>query len=123
MRAGSIASSFRFAVSGLAYVVRTQRNLRVQALIALCITALGLWVGLPPLSWALLVLTVGFVLVCEILNTVVEALVDLVRPAHDPLAKVAKDAAAGAVLLAALVSVAVGLLVLGPPLWNRLIGP
>jgi len=68
------------------------------------------------------VLTIGVVLVSEMLNTVAETLVDLVSPGYHPLAKVVKDVTAGAVLLAAIISIAVGLLVLGPPLWERLVG-
>ncbi|MBU0703317.1 MAG: diacylglycerol kinase family protein, partial [Chloroflexi bacterium] len=60
-----------------------------------------------------------FVLVSEMLNTVAETLVDLISPSHHPLAKVVKDVTAGAVLLAAIISVVVGLVVLGPPLWAR----
>jgi len=122
MRSRNILDSFRFAFSGLWYVLRTQRNARVHLIIAVLVVLLGLWLGLPPTQWALLVLTIGFVLVSEMLNTVAETLVDLINPGYHPLAKVIKDVTAGAVLLAAAVSVVVGLLVLGPPLWARVCG-
>jgi len=74
----------------------------------------------PCLSWASLTLTIGSVLVAELLNTAAETLVDLVSPEYHPLAKRAKDMMAGAVLVMAITSVVVGLCVLGPPLWTRL---
>lgn len=123
MRNTSLVESFRSAAAGLLYATRTQRNLRIHLAIAAAVVGIGLWLGLPVGQWAVLALTVGFVLVSEIFNTVLEALVDLVSPEYHPVARVAKDATAGAVLLAALVAMVVGLLVLGPPLWERLLGP
>jgi diacylglycerol kinase (ATP) len=117
MRSRNILDSFRFAFSGLWYALRTQRNTRIHLTIAAAVVALGLWLGLPLTQWAVLMLTIGFVLVSEMLNTVAETLVDLVSPRYHPLARVIKDMTAGAVLLTAIVSVIVGLLVLGPPLW------
>jgi len=122
MRSRNIVESFRFAFAGLWYALRTQRNTRIHLVIAACAIALGVWLGLPSTQWPVLALTIGFVLVSEMLNTVAETLVDLVSPGYHPLAKTIKDVTAGAVLLAALISVVVGLLVLGPPLWIRLWG-
>jgi len=101
---------------------RTQRNTRIHLTIAAGVIALGVWLGLPFTQWAVLALTIGFVLVSEMLNTVAETLVDLISPTYHPLAKILKDVTAGAVLLTAIISVAVGLLVLGPPLWTRVWG-
>jgi diacylglycerol kinase len=122
MRSRNLLESFRFAFSGLWYALRTQRNTRIHLIIAAAAIALGLWLDLSYVQWAVVMLTIGFVLVSEMLNTVAETLVDLVSPGYHPLAKVVKDVTAGAVLLAAIISVAVGLLVLGPPLWERLFG-
>ncbi|MDY6876918.1 MAG: diacylglycerol kinase family protein [Chloroflexota bacterium] len=117
MRSRNILEAFRFAFAGLGYVLRTQRNVHIHLTIAAGAVALGLCLGLSPAQWAILALTIGFVLVSEMLNTVAEVLVDLVSPGYHILAKVAKDMMAGVVLLAAIISVIVGLLVLGPPLW------
>ncbi|HUX77045.1 MAG TPA: diacylglycerol kinase family protein [Anaerolineae bacterium] len=122
MRSRSILESFRFAFVGLWYALRTQRNTRVHLAIAAVVVVLGLCLNLSYVQWAVLTLTIGFVLVSEMLNTVAETLVDLISPGYHPLAKVVKDVTAGAVLLTAIVSVVVGLLVLGPPLWKRLFG-
>jgi undecaprenol kinase/diacylglycerol kinase (ATP) len=119
MRSRNILDSFRFAVSGLWYALRTQRNTRIHLIVAAVVIALGVWLNLSPGQWAVLTLTIGFVLVSEMLNTVAETLVDLVSPGYHPLAKTVKDVTAGAVLLTAIVSVIVGLLVLGPPLWEK----
>lgn len=122
MRSRNLLESFRFAFAGLWYALRTQRNTRIHLTIAACVVALGLGLGLTPTQWAVLVLTIGFVLVSEMLNTVAETLIDLVSPGYHPLAKVVKDVTAAAVLLGAIISVIVGLLILGPPLWGRLSG-
>jgi len=122
MRSRNIIESFRFACAGLRYALRTQRNTCIHLVIAAGAIALGMWLGLLSTQWAVLVLTIGLVLASELLNTVAETLVDMVSPGYHPLAKVVKDVMAGVVLLAAIISVIVGLLVLGPPLWARVWG-
>jgi diacylglycerol kinase len=115
-----LLEAFRLAFSGLWYALRTQRNMRIHLGVASAVTIAGLWLGLSADQWAVLALTSGLVLLSEMINTVVEKLMDLVCPDYHPLAKIVKDVLAGAVLLAAIVAVIVGLLVLGPPLWSRL---
>ena len=122
MRSRNIFESFRFAFSGLWYALRTQRNTRIHLTIAAAVVVLGVYLELSYVQWAVVTLTIGFVLVSEMLNTVAETLVDLISPGYHPLAKIVKDVTAGAVLLAAIVSIVVGLLVLGPPLWERFLG-
>jgi diacylglycerol kinase len=122
MKSRNIIEAFRFAFAGLWYTLRTQRNMRVHLAIAGAVAVLGLWLNLSADQWAILALTSGLVLVSEMTNTVIEKLVDLVCPEYHPLAKIIKDVMAGAVVLAAIVAVIVGLLILGPPLWNRLTG-
>lgn len=122
MRSRNIFESFRFAFSGLWYALRTQRNTRIHLTITAVVVVLGLFLELSYVQWAVVTLTIGFVLVSEMLNTVAETLVDLISPGYHPLAKIVKDVTAGAVLLAAIVSIVVGLLVLGPPLWERFFG-
>ena len=119
MRSRNILDSFRFAFSGLWYALQTQRNTRIHLVIAAAVVALGKWLDISPSQWALLALTIGFVLVGEMINTVAETLVDMITPTYHPLAKVVKDVTAGAVLLTAIVSIVVGLLVLAPPLWEQ----
>jgi diacylglycerol kinase len=122
MRSRNIVESFRHAFAGLWYALRTQRNARIHLIIAVGVVALGLWLGLSYTQWTVLTLTIGFVLVSEMLNTMTESLVDLICPEYHPQAKIVKDVTAGMVLLGAIIAVAVGLLVLGPPLWARIFG-
>ena len=112
----SLKTSFGFAFSGLFYAVRTQRNMRIHLALAGLVIAVGVYLGLGWTQWAVLALTVGFVLVAELFNTVAEAALDAATPYYHPLVKVAKDVAAAAVLVTAIISVLVGLLILGPPL-------
>jgi diacylglycerol kinase len=85
------------------------------------IIILGLWLGIPARDWAVIVLTIAMVFTAEFINTAIEAVVDLASPVHHPLAKVGKDVGAGAVLVSALAAALIGLLILGPPLWARII--
>ena len=114
--------SFNHAFAGISYVLRSQRNAWIHAAATAIVVLLGLWLGLPARDWALLVLAMMVVWVAEFINTAIEAAVDLKAHEYDPLARVAKDVAAGAVLVAAVGAVAVGLLVLGPNLLERLSG-
>lgn len=122
MGSRNLLEAFRFAFAGLWYTLRTQRNMRFHLAVAGVVIVLGLWLKLSPDQWATVAVTSGLVLVSEMTNTVIEKLVDLVCPEYDPLAKVVKDVMAGVVVLAAIVAVIVGLLILGPPLWDRLTG-
>ena len=112
--------SFGHAFRGLLYVVRSQQNAWIHAFVTLAVIALGLWLTLPARDWVVLALTIAMVWMAEALNTSIEAVVDLVSPTHHPLAKVAKDVGAAAVLIVAIVAVIVGLLILGPPLWAKI---
>ena len=119
-RSRSLREAFRFAFAGLKHVLYTQRNARIHLAIMVCVILLGLWLDLPPVEWALLVSAMAAVWLTECINTAIETVVDLASPEVHPLARVAKDVSAGSVLLAALFSIIIGLLVLGPPLWGRL---
>ena len=112
--------SFQFAFSGLYFLFQTQRNARIHALAGLVACALAAWLRIGPTGWSLLVLTIALVLILEGLNTAIEAAIDLAMPRVHPLAKAAKDLAAGMVLIAAIAAVVIGLLILGPPLWQRM---
>lgn len=81
---------------------------------------MGAWLKITRAEWAVIVFTIALVLILEGLNTAIEAAIDLSSPNFHPLAKKAKDLAAGMVLIAAIASVIVGLLILGPPLWDKL---
>lgn len=117
-----IVRSFGFAFAGLAYLLRTQRNARIHLLVGTAACILAAWLRVSRVEWAVIVFTIALVIILEGLNTAVEAAIDLASPAIHPLAKAAKDLAAGMVLVAAIASVAVGLLILGPPLWAKLFG-
>lgn len=121
-RAESLAASFRYASGGLRLFFATQRNARVQAVAGGLALALAATLGVSRTEWAILVLTIAFVLVIETVNTAIETLVDLVTLEYHPLAKQAKDLSAGAVWLAALASVIVGAILFLPRLWALVIG-
>jgi len=114
--------SFRHAFTGWRYVLRTQRNAWIHALISTAVFVVGLWVGLERQEWAIILLTMVVVWMGEFINTALEAVVDLASPDAHPLAKVGKDVGAAAVLIAALAAVLIGLLILGPPLWEKIYG-
>jgi diacylglycerol kinase (ATP) len=109
--------AFRYAFAGLWHMFRTQRNAQVHLLIAACAVALGAFLSLERWEWLALLLTIALVFAAEGVNTAIEAAVDLASPQFHPLAKVAKDVAAGTVLLCATFAVAIGCVVFLPHLW------
>lgn len=114
--------SFVYAFEGWGHVLRTQPNAWIHAAVSVIVFALAFWLHLSRSEWAILLLTTMVVWMAEFANTAMEAIVDLVTPEYHPLAKTAKDVAAAAVLVGALGAVIIGLLIMGPPLWQRLFG-
>jgi len=107
------------ALRGWQYVLKTQHNAWIHSSVATLVILMGFWLKIPARDWAVLVLAIAMVFTAEFINTAIEAVVDLASPKKHPLAKVGKDVGAGAVLVAALAGVLIGLLILGPPLWAK----
>jgi diacylglycerol kinase (ATP) len=107
----SIIESFNYAIEGVIHVLRTQRNMRIHFAIAVVVLVIGVAVGVSRLELIVLLLSITFVLVAEMINTAVEGTIDAATTSFDPMAKLAKDIAAGAVLISAVNAVAVGYLV------------
>jgi diacylglycerol kinase (ATP) len=111
-RTPPVFQSFNYAFEGVIHALRTQRNMRIHFAIAATVLVLALIYDVTRLELIALMISIAFVLIAEMVNTAVEATIDLSTPSFDPLAKVAKDMAAGAVLIASVNAVAVGYLVL-----------
>jgi diacylglycerol kinase len=108
--------SFVYAFDGVKHTVRTQRNMRIHFTLALLAIAAGIWLHISPVEFAMVFVAITNVVIAEMFNTVAEACVDLATREYNPLAKIAKDVAAGAVLLNAGLSVIIAIFVFGPHL-------
>ncbi|HZO96888.1 MAG TPA: diacylglycerol kinase [Gaiellaceae bacterium] len=118
-RPPTIFDSFNYAFEGLIHVLRTQRNMRVHFAVAVAVLVVALVVGVSKIELIALLLAITFVLVAEMVNTAIEGAIDVATTAFDPMAKLAKDIAAGAVLLASVNAVAVGYLVFSGKVADR----
>ncbi len=111
--------AFEHAFSGWWFVIRTQRNAWIHMVVSIAVILMSFILHLNASDWALILLAIAMVWIAEFLNTALEAVVDLAsnHQQHE-LARVGKDVGAAAVLIAAFTSVIIGLLILGPPLWE-----
>ena len=115
--ASNLLISFKYAWCGISYAFQTQRNFRVHVGVGALAIGLGVFLHLPPVEMAVIGITSGLVLVMELLNTAIESVVDLtVKQTYHELARIAKDCAAGAVLVSAMAAVLVAGALLLPPL-------
>jgi diacylglycerol kinase (ATP) len=118
-KAPTLFDSFNYAFEGIVHVLRTQRNMRLHFLVALVVVIVALIVNVTKLELIALLISIAFVLISEMLNSAVEAAIDIATTSFDPMAKLAKDIAAGAVLIAAANAIAVGYLVFSGKVANR----
>jgi diacylglycerol kinase (ATP) len=118
-RPPSIFDSFNFAFEGVIHVLRTQRNMRIHFTVAAVVLLAAIATGVDRLELIALLLSISFVLITEMVNTAIEASIDVATTSFDPLAKLAKDIAAGAVLISTVNAIAVGYLVFSDQLANR----
>ena len=121
-RAPTLIAAFRFAFAGVGYLLWTQRNARIHCAIGLGAVILGLLLRITRGEWLALVLSIALVLATEGVNTAIEATVDLISPYYHPLAKIAKDVAAGTVLLVSIASVIIGLIIFLPYMLPPVLG-
>lgn len=117
-----LVRSFSYALQGIVYTVKTQRNMQIHVAAATLVLAAAWWLQIPRSDVLLVFFSIGLVLSLELMNTAVEAAVDLASPEYHAIAKIAKDASAGAVLVAAILSVGIGIMVFGPPLLEKMTG-
>ena len=118
-RARTLLESFNFAVEGIIHVLRTQRNMRIHMLAAVIVLVAALATSVTRLELIALLLAIAFVFITEMLNSALEQAIDVSTTSLDPLAKLAKDIAAGAVLIATLNAIAVGYLVFSGQVADR----
>ena len=109
-----ITKSFGYAFEGIFTCIRKERNMKIHCVMAVLVVAAGVILGLSPVEWCICLGLFGLVMALELVNTAVEAVVDLVTGEYHPLAKIAKDTAAGAVLIAAIRAAAAGLIIFVP---------
>jgi len=110
-RSLNLIDSFNYAIEGLIHVLRTHRNMRIHFAVAIAVLVAAVWKGVNRFELIALLLAITFVLITEMINSAIEQAIDLATTSFDPLAKLAKDIAAGAVLIAAVNAIAVGYLV------------
>jgi diacylglycerol kinase (ATP) len=110
-RAPSLIDSFNYAFEGIIHVLRTQRNLRIHFAIAIGVIVAAVWIGVQRMELIALLLAIAFVLVAEMINSAIEGAIDASTTSFDPNAKLAKDIAAGAVLIASVTALGIGYLV------------
>ncbi len=120
MKKAPITDSFRYAFAGLFATIRSERNMKIHCFMAVCVAIAGLIFRIQPYEWLVCITLFGLVMGLETVNTAIEAVVDLVTEEKRPLAKKAKDAAAGAVLIAAIMAAGAGLLIFVPKLFDLL---
>jgi diacylglycerol kinase (ATP) len=118
MRARRFVDSLRYAVDGLVYALRTQRNIRIHFVTATAIIASAMFLGITRSELVALFLTIMVVILAEMVNTAIEAAVDLVTGTYHPLARIAKNVAAGAVLVTAIGACFIGFYIFADDLSN-----
>jgi len=112
---------FRCALEGIAEALATQRHLRIHVVVAALVTLFGILLRLSRVDLALLLMAIALVVIVELLNSAVELAVDLASPTLHPIARRAKNIAAGAVLIAAFASAVIGVITLAPPLFRAVV--
>lgn len=109
-----LKKSFKYAFNGLKYVYKSEQNFRIQILVALVIIIFGLFFGIRVQEWIVVLMLIALILILEILNTVLETFIDILKPKIHHYVQIVKDLMAGMVLLASLIAIVVGVLIFYP---------
>ena len=113
-----LINSFKYAIEGIISSFKTERNMKIHVLAMIVVIALGLFFKLNKVEWCFIIIAIASVISAELFNTAIETVVDMVSPERNPKAKLAKDIAAGAVLVVAIGSAIIGFIIFGPQIIN-----
>lgn len=113
-----IVNSFKYAIEGIISSFKTERNMKIHVLAMIVVIALGLFFRLNKVEWCFIIIAIASVISAELFNTAIETVVDMVSPERNPKAKLAKDIAAGAVLVVAICAAIIGFIIVGPQIIN-----
>ena len=113
-----LINSFKYAIEGIISSFKTERNMKIHVLAMIVVIALGLFFKLNKVEWCFIIIAIASVISAELFNTAIETVVDIVSPERNPKAKLAKDIAAGAVLVVAICAAIIGFIVFGPKVIN-----
>ena len=113
-----LINSFKYAIEGIISSFKTERNMKIHVLAMIVVIALGLFFKLNKVEWCFIIIAIASVISAELFNTAIETVVDMVSPERNPKAKLAKDIAAGAVLVVAIGAAIIGFIILGPRVIN-----
>ncbi len=115
-----LPSSFQYAAKGIGYAFKSQRNFRIHTFIGVLVASLAIWLDLPLLQLAIIANTIGAILILELINTSIEAVVDLsIGRRFHPLARIAKDCAAASVLIGSMIALIIAILLIMPSLLEK----
>nr|WP_295969452.1 diacylglycerol kinase family protein [uncultured Bacillus sp.] len=117
----ALLRSFSYAFSGVYYAFRQERNMKIHCLAAIVVIFLGFYLQLSAMEWGFILLAVGGMFSLEMVNTAIERTVDLITEEYHPLAKQAKDIAAGAVIVYAITSVIIGCIIFLPKIFKNVL--
>ena len=109
----SLVKSVKFALKGIIYAIKNERNMRIHTVAAVFVLFLSAVCGMNLTEYAILILTIGLVIICEMFNTVIESFIDLCAKEYNSIAKIAKDMSAGAVMVSSMAAVIVGFIFFG----------
>lgn len=112
--------SFKYALEGIFNTIKTERNMRIHITIMILVIVLGFILNITILEWIICIILFSLVIACELLNTAIENVVDIIMPQKNDKAKIAKDASAGAVLILAIASAIIGLIIFAPKILNMI---
>lgn len=107
---------FSYAFNGIKEVIKMERNFQIHLISATLVIIIGIFLNISLVEWLIITLTIGLVLIAELINSAIEQIIDYIKPDRHPTAKLIKDIGAGAVLVAAIIAVIVGLIVFMPKL-------
>ncbi|WP_211263400.1 diacylglycerol kinase family protein [Priestia koreensis] len=110
----TLVGSFGHAFQGIFYVLSSERNMKIHACALIIVVITGLYVHLSQVEWCIILILIGAVISLELVNTAIEKTVDLITDRYHPLAKIAKDAAAGAVLVMTIIAIVIGCMIFLP---------
>ena len=113
-----IVNSFKYAIEGIISSFKTERNMKIHILAMIVVITLGFFFKLDKIEWCFIIIAIASVISAELFNTAIETVVDMVSPERNPKAKLAKDIAAGAVLVVAIGAAIIGFIIFGPRVIN-----